>query len=120
MYFNVALNDILPPLARFAPPETPTKAAPYTMAHFIGWLMSHHPDEKYDWLDGQNCLLAQYERSISCMSSPVPYEAARWRFGKMLGQPREYELTTMVAKDGVWTFGAALGRAKKLEATWQS
>lgn len=86
----------------------------YTLPHLGLWLASHDPAAEYDFNDGTCCVFAQYAQRI---------EEGYWceaieSFVKTYGIERWPEIRR-IAVQHPWTFGAALERARALEATWQ-
>lgn len=132
MYFNTGLSDILPtsirnaptPYMRYempvAPPSVTPGPAPYTLSHLIKWLKGKDPAHSYDWASYRHCLIAEYQTAQYAGGFLDPFTTARLHFQNKYGITRESEMTTYVASLPPWTYGAALDRAKKLEASWQS
>lgn len=83
------------------------KTSPLLLDNFIAWLQKQPADEKYDWLDSDSCLAAQYSQSIDREYGHNDILALAGTFSADLEN---------IAYARPWNFGAALNRAKALKA----
>jgi hypothetical protein len=77
----------------------------------IDWLSGKHRDERYDYLDGHVCLLAQYLNYRGFKGAVVDAEVAI-----LPDRMAPYALPRTwneIARARPWTFGAALDRARE-------
>lgn len=108
--------------------EVKTKADPMKLETLIAWLEQHHPGTRYIYGDVHNCLLAQYFRAhgydvTSCGVYSFSYNERRpflFFFSRNVYRKGHipWELNQVASRGSVIgsTFGAALGRARKLAA----
>lgn len=107
------------PLAKARLKEVP---APFSLASLIAWLETKDPAAEYNYSDPSNCLMCQYLRcsGVDVRSITLNYwtdsNGARAVFPRVLqdvssGHNRSDRLWR------VWTFGAALLRARSYQAT---
>ena len=105
-------------------PERPAKVAapppaPYTLPHLIAWLEKHPVDRFYDYRCGHSCVFAQYANS---MNREHYWSEALNEFANIYGADTVSSEGRIrrIARNVPHTFGAALGRARALEALWQN
>lgn len=82
---------------------------------FIGWLETQNPDQEYNWRDGDGrCLFGQYMQHLGIPWSWETYQDIGVKlFGRWDGTSYPNH---GVAACAPWTFGAALARARAVEA----
>lgn len=99
--------------------EQETKADPFSLESLIAWLETKPPQEKYDFCEWNNCLLAQWLQSID-PSAKVEQGGPHGYYYRALGRSIDlYRFQKIATSDRYWvaknmTFGAALKRARKL------
>ena len=81
---------------------------------FIRWLETKPAYQKYNYLDGKNCLIAQFLKSLGFKQ--VSVGPASFEHSTAIGS-LPYKLNS-IAVDGETTFGAALLRAKEKLRDW--
>lgn len=83
-----------------------------SLAGLIAWLETKNPNETYVWHDSNNCLIAQYGKSIGWSPMRMSTEAVE---GDITSAPYHQISTAngQLALEQPYTFGAALARAKK-------
>lgn len=84
--------------------EIKTKADPFSLEGFIGWLEKQPRDGAYHWYNIGDCVACKYLQAQG-FSEPwtIPYPSV---FGGI-------ETYQAVGRPMPWTFGAALSRARK-------
>lgn len=92
----------------------PSWSKEFTRENLIAWLETKPPDESYCFVVANECLLAQWARSVDS-SAEVNENISAYAYkvhGKnvILGGFMQY-----IASNEPWTFGAALKRAKNEE-----
>lgn len=90
------------------------KPKAWTKEHFIAWLETKPPAKTYNYWDTDNCLIAQYTKSI--LKSTRKYQT----FHSAGSDRISHEFRADVSADGEETFGAALERAKKFKGAFSN
>jgi hypothetical protein len=99
----------------------PPKQDPFTISSLISWLEKQPPEQAYDHLDNQYCLLAQYFKAMGLQGVHMGYCTLTTRSGHATFtrtvpihfQQIAYDTARNSCRN--YTFGAALIRAKKYE-----
>jgi hypothetical protein len=95
--------------------------APYTLESLIAWLERKNPEGSYDYLDPHGCMIYQYFSfaGVHCLG----VSSEHWQDGKGAYNPIPkyfYCISSGHRRDDdlwrVWTFGAALLRARAYQA----
>jgi hypothetical protein len=86
--------------------KTHIKADPFSLESLIAWLEKQPASTEYDWDDCAVCLVGKYITAITGDENPSGVTI----YAKMFSSLEEY---SDVASVRPWTFGAALGRARK-------
>lgn len=121
MFSPWKLESLIPAALR-ANPVPPPPLVPYTLAHIIAWLETKNPSESYDWNDGSCCLLAQYGRALglpeAALDATGNYRSRYYQARERMMHAPGYRdgFVAEIAKSAPTTFGAALSRARALEA----
>src|SRR5262245_50535229 len=87
---------------------------PYTINALIWWLEQQNPRHRYDFMSARSCLLARYFTE-SGFDSVVMERSFVLHGGQLYVASLPPELNS-IAETKPWTMGAALKRARKLNA----
>lgn len=89
----------------------------HSLDNLIAWLETQPADKEYDYLDNQNCVLAQYLTASGIKVHGVAGQAYRIEenFSDYIPLPRSFQSVAVdgIRKIGGSTFGAALKRARE-------
>ena len=93
--------------------ETEVKADPFSLESLIAWLEKQPVDKVYDFNDcGGGCLLEQYAAAMG-----IPDECGRYgKLDDLFDRGVSPRHRPAIAVQKPWTFGAALARAKAVQA----
>lgn len=86
--------------------EQQTEVNPHSVAGIIAWLETQPADKEYAWYDTRACLACRYLEALG-------YKAP-WGSFKYTGAFGNSDNYFEIAGQKPWTYGAALGRARKL------
>lgn len=97
------------PLAKARLKEVP---APFSLPSLIAWLETKDPAEEYNYIDYDNCLVAQYTKQVPGVEKP------EWRTWYVAGADRfSGDTRAFVSVPLPHTFGGALERARALTSS---
>ena len=91
--------------------KSKVKTDPMKLESLIAWLETMPPEQAYNYLDVNNCLMCQYfsakgYRNVFVVPSHFAYYKSR-------GIEEYPSIFDAIARDGAHYMGAALGRARK-------
>lgn len=94
--------------------EIETKHAVFSLEGLIAWLEKQPPETTYRYTNSSSCLLTQWHRAFGIKRDSngdyptgVPYRIGTWGFSVAAGPQSSND-------PSIWTYGAALERAKAL------
>jgi hypothetical protein len=121
MYDNTRLADMLEGVPAQQVPAKPS-STPFTLPHLINWADGKPKDDFYDWNSLYVCFLGLYFTESGALGSAFerPFTNAINNLHTNVGEGLARLIVKRVAEPLPHTFGAALDRARKLQAEWQS
>jgi hypothetical protein len=95
-------------------PKWKVKAKPYiySLPALIAWLELMPPNQRYNFQNPNACAVAQYLK----WAGVTDFNLYSWEIEKRFGKPVANAIYADERRE-MWTFGAALDRARKLQAS---
>lgn len=93
---------------------------PFSLESLIAWLETQDPEKRYDWHQCQGaCLLSQYAYAIgedgSHYNALIPKFKAAMGLSGLDGMYASFPISSYIAREAPWSYGAALARAKSFQ-----